>query len=65
MWSILLIHLETQERSVGWGKTVVKVFKKGEESPWDATLNEPVPRLIRMLILFALKSNVILRQGLN
>ena len=25
-------------------------FKNWRESPWDATLKEPVPRLIRMLV---------------
>ena len=35
--------LETQGRSVGSGITAVKVFKNGGESPWDATLNKPVP----------------------
>ena len=41
---------ETQGRSVGSGKTEAKVFKNGWKSPWDATLNEPVPRLIRILV---------------
>ena len=27
-----------------------KVFKNVRESPWDATLNKPVPRLIGMLV---------------
>ena len=27
-----------------------KVFKKARESPWDATINDSVPRLIRMLV---------------
>ena len=58
MWSILLIHLETQGRSVGSGKTAVKVFKNGRESVWDATLKEPVPRLIRTLVLLGLHQNV-------
>ena len=34
---------------MGQKKTTAKVFKNGQESPSDATLNEPVPRLIRML----------------
>ena len=41
---------ETQGRSVGSGKTEAKVFKNGRKSPWDAILNEPVPRLIRILV---------------
>ena len=41
---------ETQGRSVGSGKTEAKVFKNGHKSPRDATLNEPVPRLIRILV---------------
>ena len=40
-----------QGRSVGSGKTAVKVFNNGRESPWNATPNEPVPvRVIRVLI---------------
>ena len=40
-----------QGRSVGSGKTAVKVFDNGRESPWNATPNEPVPvRVIRMLV---------------
>ena len=31
-------------------KGTAKVFKNGRESPWDATLNKPVPRLIGMLV---------------
>ena len=31
---------------VASGKTAAKVFKNGRESPWDTTLNGPVPRLI-------------------
>ena len=27
-----------------------KFSRTGRESPWDTTLNEPVPRLIRMLV---------------
>ena len=30
------------------GIKVAKVFKKGRERTWDATLKEPVPRLIRI-----------------
>ena len=45
------MYLETQRRSVATGKTAVKVFKNVRESPWDAILNEPVPRLIRMTVL--------------
>ena len=41
---------ETQGWSVGSGITEAKVFKKGRKSPWDAILNEPVPRLIRILV---------------
>ena len=40
----------SSERSVRSGKTAAKVFKYGRESPWDATLNKPVPLLIRMLV---------------
>ena len=47
-----LASSETQGRSVGSGKTASKVFKKAGESPWDATLNDPVPQLIRMLVPF-------------
>ena len=38
--------LETQGQSVGSGIMGTKVYMNGEESPWDATLNKPVPRLI-------------------
>ena len=41
---------ETQGRSVRSGITVPEVFKDGRESLWGATLNKPVPRLIRMLV---------------
>ena len=41
---------ETQGRSVGSGKPEAKVFKSGRKSPWNATLNEPVPLLIRILV---------------
>ena len=41
---------ETQCRSVESGKTATKVFKTGRESLWNATLNQPVPRLIRRLV---------------
>ena len=41
---------ETQERSVRSGITAPKVFKNGRESLWGATLNKPVPRLIRMFV---------------
>ena len=37
---------ETQGRSVGWGKTAAKVFKNGQERPWDTALNEPDPRIL-------------------
>ena len=37
--------METQGQSVGSGIFTAKVFKKGRESPWDGTLNKPVPRL--------------------
>ena len=40
-----------QGRSFGSGKlAVVDVFKNGQESLWDATLNKPLPQLIRILI---------------
>ena len=45
-----LASSETQGRSVGSGKTAAKVLKKARESPRDATLNDPVPQLIRMLV---------------
>ena len=46
----LITSSESQGRSVGSGKTAAKVFtENGQESSWDATLNEQVPRLIRML----------------
>ena len=32
---------ESQGQSVGSGKAVAKVFKNGQETPWDASLNEP------------------------
>ena len=41
---------ETQGLSVGSGYTAAKFFKNGRESLSDATLNKPVPRLIRMLV---------------
>ena len=31
-------------------RRIRKVFKNGRESPWGATLIEPVPRLIRILV---------------
>jgi len=31
---------------LGQEKLVAKVFSNGQESPWDTTLNEPVPQLI-------------------
>ena len=34
----------------GAGLTAVSVFKNGREKPWDATVKEPVPRLIRMFV---------------
>ena len=37
---------ETQGRSVGSGKTAAKVFKNGQERPWDTALNEPDPRIL-------------------
>ena len=40
-----------QGRSVGSERTVAKVFKNGQEIPWDATHNELVPRLIRMFFV--------------
>lgn len=46
----LELSLETQEWSVGLGKTVAKVFKNGWERPWDATLNKSVPQIIRMFV---------------
>jgi len=39
----------TQGRSDGPGIMAAKVFKNRRESPWNATLNEPVPRITRML----------------
>ena len=41
---------KTPGQSVESGKTAGKVFKKGRESPLEATVNELVPRLIRMLV---------------
>ena len=41
---------ETPGRSVGSGKTAAKVFKTGRERPWNATLNETVLQLIRILV---------------
>ena len=41
---------ETQGRSVGSGKPEAKVFKNGRKSPWNATLNEPVAGLTRILV---------------
>ena len=43
---------ETQGRSAGSGKMEAKVFKNGREMgcPWDATLNEPFPLPIRILV---------------
>ena len=41
---------ETQDRSVGSGKTAAKIFKNERKSLWDAILKERVPRLIRMLV---------------
>ena len=41
---------ETQGRTVRSGITVPEVFKNGRESLWGATLNKPVPRLIRMFV---------------
>ena len=37
---------ETQGRSVESGKTAAKVFKNGQERPWDTALNEPDPRIL-------------------
>ena len=31
---------------LGHKKLAAKVFNNGQESPWDTTLNEPVPQLI-------------------
>ena len=44
---------------MGQKKTTAKVFKNGQESPSDATLNEPVPRLIRMLACDCQKKNIL------
>ena len=41
---------ETQGRSIWSWKTAAEFFKNGQESRWDATLNEPVPWLIWMLV---------------
>ena len=41
---------ETQGRSVGSEKTAAKVLKTGRERPWNATLNEAVLQLIRILV---------------
>ena len=43
--------------SVGSGKTAAKVFKNGGESPLDTTLNESVPRLIRMFVCDSAKKS--------
>ena len=44
---------------MGQKKTTAKVFKNSQESPSDATLNEPVPRLIRMLACDCQKKNIL------
>ena len=44
--------------SVGSGKNAAKVFKNGQESPGDNTINEPVLRPIRMLVCFCAQSEV-------
>ena len=37
--------------AVSWvWKNGAKVFKNGRETAWDLTLNEPVPRLMPMLV---------------
>ena len=46
---------ETQGRSVGSGKTAAKVFKNGQERPWDTALNEPD---LRILVLDWVQKNI-------
>ena len=41
---------ETNGQSIRSGKTAAKVFKNGQDRPWDATLKEPVPQLSRLLV---------------
>ena len=48
--TLVQASLETQGRSVETGKTASKVFKNGREFRWDATLDEPVSRLIRIVV---------------
>ena len=48
--TLVQASLETQGRSVETGKTASKVFKNGRECRWDATLDEPVSRLIRIVV---------------
>ena len=53
-WVIIIISLvkgssETQGLSVEGGKTASKAFKNGREDPRDASLDEPVSRLIRTI----------------
>lgn len=41
---------QTNGQSIRSGKTAAKVFKNGQDRPWDATLKEPVPQLSRLLV---------------
>ena len=56
-WEASLINLpnsssssETQGRLVGSGKMATKVSMNRWRSPWDTTVNKPVPWLIQMLV---------------
>ena len=48
--TLVQASLETQGRSVESRKTTAKVFKNGRECRRDATLNEPVSRLIGIIV---------------
>ena len=48
--TLVQASLETQGRSVESGKTASKVFKNGRDYRWDATLDEPVSRLIGIIV---------------
>ena len=51
---------ETQGRSVGSGKTAGKVFKNGQERPWDTALHEPD---LRILVLDWVQKNIFYAQS--
>ena len=46
--SVILDNVSRKEINANIRKG--KFLRKGRKSPWDTTLNEPVPRLIRMLV---------------